>query len=446
MAGATWRRSSTVARWALGQLCLAGLAAVGCGALVWLSLEAAPLGFDPAPIGTEDRRRLVRWFSEKDPRDLQPGTTEQITLKERDINQLFSWGLGLGSLERKARVQIQPDQVTLELSCELPAMASAGKYFNLTATGRAFGSQGELGFLPTGVRVGQLAVPAWLLAISGPILVDESWQIEPARPVLGALHGIELASGEVTVTYGHLQLTQGIVRDALVGLGRLEDMTASTTAHAHRLIAWAESSPATPSFSDCLKVAFEEARRRSINGDPVHENRAAILALAYLIGHPAVEKLIGPGLPVPSPVAAARLQSITLRGRADLRRHYTVSAALEVLSNALTSDSIGLLKEELDADGGSGFSFVDLLADRAGTRLGKMATASDAAARTMQSRLARGLVIDDILPHLTSLPEDLSDAALRKNYGGVDGEEYLRLVADIDLRIADCAAYVPIEQ
>ena len=55
------------------------------------------------------------------------------------------------------------------------------------------------------------------------------------------------------------------------------------------------------------------------------------------------------------------------RRRADWTRHFTLSGGLTVMSAVGPSDAAGLLKEELDADGGSGFSFGDLMADRAGT-------------------------------------------------------------------------------
>ena len=45
------------------------------------------------------------------------------------------------------------------------------------------------------------------------------------------------------------------------------------------------------------------------------------------------------------------------------------------------SDVIGLYKEIEDSRGGSGFSFNDIAADRAGTRFGEKAVASEDSAR-----------------------------------------------------------------
>ena len=106
------------------------------------------------------------------------------------------------------------------------------------------------------------------------------------------------------------------------------------------------------------------------------------------------------------------------------------------------SDAAGLLKEELDASrGGSGFSFADLLADRAGTTFALRATSDKVSARAMQDRLARGFLIEEFFPPAADLPEGIPDAELQSRYGGVGGQAYNRLIEEIEQRIATCAAY-----
>ena len=80
---------------------------------------------------------------------------------------------------------------------------------------------------------------------------------------------------------------------------------------------------------------------------------------------------------------------ITLRGRNDLARHFWVSAALSVLSDESRSMTVGITKEMMDATpGGSGFSFVDLTADRAGTLFAVAATSNAESARNLQLRIS----------------------------------------------------------
>ena len=95
-----------------------------------------------------------------------------------------------------------------------------------------------------------------------------------------------------------------------------------------------------------------------------------------------------------------------------------MSGALTVVSAVAPSDAAGLLKEELDADGGSGFSFGDLLADRAGTTFASVATRDEASAAAIQARLAGGFRVDDFFPPADGLPEGIPDAELQSRYGG----------------------------
>jgi hypothetical protein len=103
-----------------------------------------------------------------------------------------------------------------------------------------------------------------------------------------------------------------------------------------------------------------------------------------------------------------------------------VSAALTVLSSDKPSDEAGLFKEELDADGGSGFSFADLAADRSGTTFAVVATRDEEAARAVQERLRGRLRGLRLLPPAADLPEGIDDAAFQSRYGGVGGPLYLR--------------------
>jgi hypothetical protein len=82
--------------------------------------------------------------------------------------------------------------------------------------------------------------------------------------------------------------------------------------------------------------------------------------------------------------------------------------------------------------GGSGFSFNDLAADRAGTRFGELAV-RDAAA--LQARIAAGVSDADLMPPVSDLPEGLPQAEFVARYGGVGGAGYNRLLADIEARI-----------
>jgi hypothetical protein len=171
----------------------------------------------------------------------------------------------------------------------------------------------------------------------------------------------------------------------------------------------------------------------------VLENKAGLLALGVLLGHWRLQTLIGRVVePQEWRAMGPALRSPRMRGRKDWTRHFFVSAGLTVLSAESVSDAAGLFKEELDADGGSGFSFADLLADRSGTCFALAATRDEAAARAMQQRLAAGVRVEDLLPAGDDLPEGLTDAELDRDYGGVGGAAYRGLTDRIESRLPWC--------
>ena len=158
--------------------------------------------------------------------------------------------------------------------------------------------------------------------------------------------------------------------------------------------------------------------------------RAALLVLTlHTVGQPLWE--VAPAAktwrqPVP--------QRVSLNERPDTAEHFLVSAALAAYADTQVADVLGIYKELSDARGGSGFSFNDLAADRAGTRFGERAVAQRTA-QPHQQRLARGVTESDLLPAIADLPEDMQEAEFMRRFGGINGEPYRRLTADIERRL-----------
>jgi hypothetical protein len=127
----------------------------------------------------------------------------------------------------------------------------------------------------------------------------------------------------------------------------------------------------------------------------------------------------------------------TLHGRHDLAQHFSVSAALTALAGPQAAESAGILKEMLDARGGSGFSFADLSADFAGIAFARRLI-------EQPSRLAaidKSFCIDDYVLSPHGLPEGLTWAQFEKQYGSLTDERYRRLQEDIRKRIAALPGY-----
>jgi hypothetical protein len=199
--------------------------------------------------------------------------------------------------------------------------------------------------------------------------------------------------------------------------GRLADLMAS------------ERVSAPVSLSRLLPPMFELARARSGEGqDPALENRAALLVLGMVAN--------GVGLGTLLPERKAELDGrpirLTLAGRRDFPQHLLTSAALAADGGGSLSDMIGLYKELTDARSGSGFSFNDVAANRAGTRLGELAMGSPL---KLQQRLATGVNEHDFMPDVSDLPEFMNDGELRRRFGAPGSPEFQRMMSDIEERL-----------
>jgi hypothetical protein len=357
---------------------------------------------------------------------------------------LLAWGLSLGSPDRKAKVSLTQDSASLSASVGMPLGATAPRYLNMVIAGSAGVDAGILRLNVDRCKLGAMEVPRWLFHPLVPVVTSFLSHDRRSKPFLEATRWMAIEPQVMEVTYGPVHLPAGFREDlfgpAIVG----EDVLASTRAQIEHLLAVVDGLPQSPpGFGTCMETVFTLARERSATRNPVVENQAGIFALGIVLGHPRVEEFVGDVHAGSEDNTAQRiLGRVTLRGRSDWTRHFWVSAAIVILSNVAVSDAAGLLKEELDADtGGSGFSFSDLLADRAGTTFAVCATRDETAARAMQDRLAGGFRVEEFFPPADDLPEGLSDAELQRRYGSVGGQAYRRLTAEMERRIAGCAAY-----
>lgn len=207
----------------------------------------------------------------------------------------------------------------------------------------------------------------------------------------------------------------------------------------HILSRMEEIRPGDEGFADAVRVAFAYAEDNSHRDDPVLFNKATILALGIIFGDENVAKIARKELDPQwqEPIATLRRQ-MTLRGRGDTPRHFWVSAALVALMDETRANTIGMNKELMDSfPGGSGFSFVDLAANRAGIlfALGAIRSVPDAKS-TQQFILWNALTADDFCPEIEDLPEGIARDRFQSEFGGLAGARTRELLAIIDRRMA----------
>lgn len=173
--------------------------------------------------------------------------------------------------------------------------------------------------------------------------------------------------------------------------------------------------------------------RVDAGGDIVAESRAAWVALATATVRRDLMRLIAghkqnpPGTQVTGEIMAS------LAGRHDLAQHLALSAAFTVLFQDRLSYAAGEWKELNDSlPGGSGFSFVDLVADRAGVRLAVSAhTPQDARAiAAFLARAGQNDLFDARIPR--QFREGLSADAFKAGYGSIETPAYRARIERID--------------
>ena len=189
------------------------------------------------------------------------------------------------------------------------------------------------------------------------------------------------------------------------------------------------------SLSNVLRPLFQLAQQRSTAENAIAENRLAIFIANRYVNH--------------YPGSTAHQQntkttprySVFLYKRIDMAQHFMWSATLSALGNSQLANILGIEKELSDAKKGSGFSFIDLAADRAGMNFGKQATASPELALKIQEKMAHIENYRAFMPDIRDLPESLSSEAFTKQYQSIYSAKYKKVLEDIDHRIAASEIY-----
>lgn len=378
--------------------------------------------FTPERIA-EGRRIL----NANDPRKLKAGEVRQMDFSQTDLDLALNYlanQFGRGS----ANLTLEKDLALVQSTIALPTNPF-GSYLNVEA------QLSETASLP---RIEQLKLGGFVL----PGIVA-NWLVEEALDALKDEHDLdELAEviKQVKLDPGKLQVTYQWQQDLPSKLGALlippTDQERLKTYQA-KLAEITQKIPVrnTASLAELTQPLFKLSAERSNQNDPVAENRAALLTLAFYVNRKEFTKLIptAKDWPKPSP------RKIALSGRDDFPKHFIISAALAADAGGRLSDAIGLYKEVDDSRGGSGFSFNDIAADRAGTRLGQLATSNLDSARKLQKFMANTSKESDFMPSVEGLPEFMPEAEFKTRFGGIGAPAYNQKMAEIEKRIAALA-------
>lgn len=187
-----------------------------------------------------------------------------------------------------------------------------------------------------------------------------------------------------------------------------------------------------------IQALMQEAYVLSQDGSATLENEAAILALAIYAGSRRFATFTGDLSFALDKLPYARPKPV-LNNRPDLSLHFVFSAAIKLMSEKGISIAVGEFKELMDRGaGGSGYSFIDLAADMSGAHFAAMAVDPHTAIQVQQAlrdEANETLFMIDV----SGFEEGMSKSEFEQKYKKVDSPEYLAVVKEIELRLADLA-------
>lgn len=339
----------------------------------------------------------------------------------------------LDGLSALASHAFRPDRLDVFVfESELHILAShklpLGRWLNVTAT-----AQGDaIGFPATRLRIGSISLSPYLSRALIDVVHSSAWAVGVALPSLDELVSTFSIEGEAVIIAVNLPRESGVI-DRLLGVQ--SGLSASLVSEAYCRLAKQQSADPQSDLAVHVRRAFPIERAAEATPD---KNGAAFVALAMLIVDKKVGALAGIDLSTVERCPAPAI-TILLHGRGDLPKHWALSAALATGPGKQIAEAMGEWKELADSlskdsefrqGDPTGFSFIDISADRAGLRTAEAAL-MEQRATLMAARLSRATQ-SDILPSALLAKEEGADFDFASQYGGLDDQRYAAAIQTID--------------
>jgi hypothetical protein len=392
----------------------------------WFALSDHALVVSEARLSHHDVARARNVLRQNDPRNMPPGTQRVIEIKPQDLNLAANYLLQQ-LIRGSARLTLATDSLQVQASLHIPRLPWRN-VLNIDARIETSDNRPKI----TELRLGNLPVPGALATLAAERLLDHAYSRAQLDRTSGPIKQLQLRPDHLRLTYRwHPELIDQARNTLLKG----SDLEALRTYHDLLVDLQSRGIGTRGSLPALLQPMFATALERSRTADPIEENTALLTVLGTWAGGQDISKL------VPDTPRRPGAFKLKIERRKDFGQHFLTSAALAARGDSALSDAVGLFKEISDTDHGSGFSFTDIAADRAGTRFGELATRSAADARLVQQRLAAGVDETDIMPPARDLPEHMRADVFKQRFRYVGSPEYQEIMDEIDRRISTCSLY-----
>lgn len=395
-------------------------------ALLAQAVDTTPLVPPPSELSVASFTRVKGILRANDPRRLPPNALREVRIAGPELQALLDFAARHG-LPGRAAVQLRDGGADLRYTWPLPAGLAAGRHLNARA---ALGTDGRFDH----VRLGHVPLPGVLINFA----LDAALRHSEFAPELALLKRsvsrVRLAPDALRLTYTWQPELLASARALALTPAEQEGLAA---AHARLVDVMNRVGEGRrqADLADVLGPLLLDAGERAGPDGRTAAYRDTLFVIAAQLSGKNVALLVPAIRRQPRPLA------LTLQGRHDLAQHFAISAALAAWAGEPLANTIGLDKEVNDARGGSGFSFADLAADRAGTRFGELAVRQPA---HLAAALGAGLDGNALLPPIDGLPEPMQANEFRRRFGHVGSPAYRQVADDIEQRIAALALFSPV--
>lgn len=412
-----------------------------------------------------DIARIKQLIKNQDIHHLKQGQTRQLNLSERDVDIILLTALSFFTKsDQNSRIKshLKQGRLTINLSFKLPDNQYA-QYSNVSVSLKNSSQPLASHLIEIDqLNFGQLSIPGYLLTPIWNFSKQYLQKTDEYKQLSKSLQAIQITQKQVSLIYtaDWNSLKQLKQRGQTLLISKNEKYKIQLYQQQLMQIMnqididnkFKYQANVKLSLSEILRPMFQLALRRSSENKnsnehslkqfttAVDENKALLFVIAVYASGKNMDNFIAKPAYRQMPIRSARLKS-TLRNRVDLMQHFSISAFLSSAVGDSLAYATGVFKEISDSKGGSGFSFADLAADRAGVEFGTLAIQSEATALFLQQHMSESSNEDDYMPGISHLPEGLSELTFKKRYGTTEDARYKKMQSELNKRILLCQLY-----
>lgn len=295
---------------------------------------------------------------------------------------------------------------------------------------------------------GDIQIPTWIIRVVYKIVLREAFDASLANDIETMVHRFKAHNQHLDVT---LNIKKGMKDRVLAALHQKAGAQGTLINPLHVEVdpllvkeylnllkqqLQRESNQQQTDLAFYIHKVFYLASLRSTPETAEEENHAALWALTIAFGN----HKFGHFIRIPKVLSRSFVRhEVQLAGRNDLSKHFLYSIVLQRLLDKGMGLKVGELKEIIDSnEGGSGYSFVDLAADKAGLKFAGFVLDHPLKA---QQKLSTVFAEEMMFPSIEGLKEGYSEAEFKALYGSTEDPRYRLIEQDIEDRLAALPLY-----